>query len=78
MTQDEIKNMIASLGNLLTVLRDADPADRAEVYRGLGLHLTYQPGETRSSPRPGQRRSCTKAKCSAREARPKSCLAYSP
>ncbi len=28
-------------GGLLSVLRQADPADKAEVYRQLGLHLTY-------------------------------------
>jgi site-specific DNA recombinase len=27
------------------VLVDADPADKAEVYRQLGLRLTYQPGK---------------------------------
>jgi site-specific DNA recombinase len=25
------------------VLRDADPADKAEIYSGVGLKLTYQP-----------------------------------
>ncbi|MEU7871279.1 recombinase family protein [Dactylosporangium sp. NPDC049140] len=44
MTTEEINAVVASLGNLLTVLRDADPADKAEIYRGLGLQLTYQPG----------------------------------
>jgi site-specific DNA recombinase len=44
MTPDEITTLIASLGNLLTVLRDADPADKAAIYHGLGLRLTYQPG----------------------------------
>jgi hypothetical protein len=47
MTPDEIKTLVASLGNLLTVLRDADPDDKAEVYRELGLRLTYQPGHTK-------------------------------
>jgi site-specific DNA recombinase len=47
MTPDEINTLIASLGNLLTVLRDADPADKAEIYRGLGLRLTYQPGQNK-------------------------------
>jgi hypothetical protein len=26
------------------VPRDADPADKAEIYSQLGLRLTYQPG----------------------------------
>jgi hypothetical protein len=29
--------------SLAAVIRDADPADKAEIYRGLGLVLTYQP-----------------------------------
>ncbi|WP_432830577.1 zinc ribbon domain-containing protein [Dactylosporangium sp. CA-092794] len=45
MTADEIQTIVTSLGNLLTVLRDADPADKAEIYLALGLKLTYQPGQ---------------------------------
>jgi len=41
MSRDEIKTLIDALGGLLSVLRDADPADKAEVYRQLGLRLTY-------------------------------------
>jgi hypothetical protein len=37
--------LIAGLGSLLTVLRDADPADNATIYHGLGPRLTYQPGQ---------------------------------
>ena len=33
----------ASLGNLLDVLASAAPEDKAEVYRRLGLQLTYDP-----------------------------------
>lgn len=43
MTAEQIKDLITSLGTLLAVLRDADPADKAEIYRGLGLQLTYHP-----------------------------------
>ncbi|MBM0206038.1 hypothetical protein JNW90_25725 [Micromonospora sp. STR1s_5] len=32
-----------ALGDITAVLRDADPADKAEVYRQLGLRLNYQP-----------------------------------
>jgi len=41
---EEINAVVASLGNLLMVLRGADPADKAEIYRGLGLELTYHAG----------------------------------
>ena len=33
--------MINALGGLLTALRRADPEDKAEVYRQLNLHLTF-------------------------------------
>ena len=32
-------------GDLLGCSRDADPADKAEIYSQLGLRLTYQPGQ---------------------------------
>jgi len=41
LTGPEIKSLVEGLGGLLTVLRAADPADRAEVYKQLGLRLTY-------------------------------------
>lgn len=43
MTGTEITSLVTVLGDIATVLRDADPADKAEVYRQLGLRLTYQP-----------------------------------
>jgi len=43
MTRDEIASVVAALSDLLPVLREAEPADRAEIYLGLGLRLVYQP-----------------------------------
>jgi site-specific DNA recombinase len=43
MSPDEIASIVNGLADLLTVLRDADPADKAEIYSQLGLRLTYQP-----------------------------------
>ncbi|MEW2144070.1 hypothetical protein AB0869_14785 [Micromonospora vinacea] len=43
MSRAEISALVAALGDISTVLRDADPADKAEVYRQLGLRLTYRP-----------------------------------
>ncbi len=34
---------MTALGDITTVLRHADPADKAEAYRQLGLRLNYQP-----------------------------------
>ena len=35
MTREEIAGLVTALGDLMQVLRDADPADKAEVYRRL-------------------------------------------
>ena len=39
--------MVNALGDLMTVLSEADPADKAEVYQQLGLTLTYDPAAKR-------------------------------
>ncbi len=44
MSKQEIATIVNALADLLGVLRDADPADKAEIYTRLGLKLTYQPG----------------------------------
>ena len=41
MSRDDIHAMVDTLGGLLNVLRHADPADKAEAYRELGVRLTY-------------------------------------
>ncbi|WP_433281663.1 transposase [Micromonospora sp. CA-244673] len=43
MSRAEITALVTALGDIAAALRDADPADKAEVYRQLGLRLTYQP-----------------------------------
>jgi site-specific DNA recombinase len=41
MSKDDIYALVDTLGGLLNALRHADPADKAEVYRELGVCLTY-------------------------------------
>ena len=41
MTADEIAALVEQLGDIMAVLSRADPADKAEVYRQLGLKLTW-------------------------------------
>lgn len=41
------ETQVNALGELMTVLREADPADKAEVYQQLGLSLTYDPAAKR-------------------------------
>ncbi|MFI7662754.1 hypothetical protein ACIBTW_28140 [Micromonospora parva] len=43
MSRAEITALVTALGSITTVLRDADSADKAEVYRQLGLRLAYRP-----------------------------------
>ena len=45
MSRDEMASIVSALADVLTVLRDADPADKAEIYTQLGLRLTYQPSD---------------------------------
>ncbi|MEN3608369.1 recombinase family protein [Plantactinospora sp. ZYX-F-223] len=44
MTPDEINTIVEALNGITAILRTAEPADKAEVYRQLGLKLTYKPG----------------------------------
>jgi len=52
MSRDQLTAIVSDLSGLLSVLRDADLADKSEIYTQLslrGLRLTYHPGE-----RPGE------------------------
>jgi hypothetical protein len=42
MTPTEITAITSAIGDLVGVLRGADPADKAVIYRHLGLKLTHQ------------------------------------
>lgn len=44
MTKDQITAIIEHFASLAAVIRNAEPADKAEIYKGLNLMLTYQPG----------------------------------
>ncbi len=41
MSRDGIRQLVDALGGLLAILRVADPGDKLEVYRELGLKLNY-------------------------------------
>ncbi|MGY5311605.1 hypothetical protein [Nocardia gipuzkoensis] len=56
MSRTEIRQLVDALGGMLAILRDADPNDKLEIYRELGLKLNYN-HESRtvtveSNPRP--------------------------
>jgi site-specific DNA recombinase len=55
LSRQEIADLVTGLGDLVAVLRHADPNDKAEVYRHLGLHLSFDPQRqiVRAEARPG-------------------------
>ena len=56
--------MATAITDVITILRTADPADKAELYAQLGLHLTYSPGDPRTvTARAEIGRTCTKGSC---------------
>jgi hypothetical protein len=44
MTEQEIKSVVDKLAEIARVLADADADDKSEIFRRLGLKLTYHPG----------------------------------
>ena len=46
-TEDDIRAMVESLGDLVGVLRTADPQRKTDLYDSLGLSLTYEPKKRR-------------------------------
>jgi hypothetical protein len=44
MSEAEIKAIADRLADLARVLADADPNDKSQIFRQLGLRLTYHPG----------------------------------
>jgi hypothetical protein len=47
LTEEEVVAIVEELGDVITVLRDAEPEHQLDVYRNLGLRLAYIP-ETRT------------------------------
>jgi len=47
LTEDDIRAMVESLGNLADVLEAAEPHKKADLYDNLGLSLTYEPSTRR-------------------------------
>ena len=47
MTEEEIMSLVTEISRITQALRNADPADKAQVYGRLGLTLTYHPNEKR-------------------------------
>jgi DNA invertase Pin-like site-specific DNA recombinase len=63
MTKAQITTTINAITDLMQALRNAATEDKAEIYAGLNLQLTYQPGERMVSVRAGIGQTCTKGSC---------------
>jgi hypothetical protein len=44
LTKNQVRALVAGLRDIVGTLADADPDDKAELYRELGVNLTYSPG----------------------------------
>ena len=55
MSRDDIAAIVAAFADLAQVVKEADPADKADLYAQLKLTLTYQPGRrpVEASVKPG-------------------------
>ncbi len=46
LTKEEVRALVAALGDMVAALQQADPVDKAQAYRELGINLTYSPDGT--------------------------------
>ncbi len=63
LSRDEVATPVNVINDTMSVLRNADPADKAELYTKLGLRLTYNPGPRTVDARAEIGRTCTKGSC---------------
>jgi len=47
LTEDDIRALIAALGNLRDVIHNAGPAEKAAIYDQLDLKVTFKPGQAK-------------------------------
>jgi hypothetical protein len=63
MTKEQISTTIDAITGLMQALRYASTEDKAEIYAGLNLQLTYNPSERTVSARAEVGQTCTKGSC---------------
>jgi site-specific DNA recombinase len=63
MTKEQIAATISAISDLMQALRYASTEDKAEIYAGLNLQLTYNPGERTVNVSAGIGQTCTKGSC---------------
>jgi site-specific DNA recombinase len=76
MSKEEIATVVATIADLMAILRTADAADKAELYAQLGLHLTYNPAARTVIARAEPGRSCTKGSCPRGDLNPHALLGH--
>ena len=63
MTKEQIAAAINAISDLMQALRYATTEDKAEIYAGLNLQLTYKPGGKTVNVSAGIGQTCTKGSC---------------
>jgi hypothetical protein len=63
MTKEQIAATVTTIRDLVRTLRTAATEDKAEIYAGLNLQLTYQPQERIVNTRAEVGQTCTKGSC---------------
>jgi hypothetical protein len=63
MTKEQIAITVSAIRDLMHALRHAATEDKAEIYAGLNLQLTYHPEEKTVSTRAEVGQTCTKGSC---------------
>ena len=63
MTKEQIAATVTTIRDLVRALRTAATEDKAEIYAGLNLQLTYHPEERIVNTRAEVGRTCTKGSC---------------
>jgi site-specific DNA recombinase len=63
MTKEQIAATVTTIRDLVRALRTAATEDKAEIYAGLNLQLTYQPQERIVNTRAEVGQTCTKGSC---------------
>jgi len=46
MSREQIRYIVTTITDLAAMIENADPRDKAEIYTGLGLRLTYHPSRS--------------------------------
>jgi hypothetical protein len=63
MTREQVAATVNAISDLMRALRNAATEDKPEIYAGLNLQLTYNPGERTVAVQAGVGQTCTRGSC---------------